>query len=317
MSLSYINFKKYILNDEENSRNLYDEATELNFYNSKVKKLQRIIAKFKNIKVFNVSKNKIVTIPKEIFTMKSLISLNLTDNLIVTLPDELCNLENLETLILISNKLKVLPTNIGKLQKLKILWCSKNELETLPESLSTILSLQDVRFSYNDLISTINFESLVNLKNLYLNNNNLPTVPKGISSLDQLKKLDLSYNKTKTQNVEQNEQLVAEIYELPSIEFFKNDFNVEDKFCSVCKKETNTAPPCGHYICAICANKRMMEKFNDDYETECPTCKQKFKTPELEDDNKKYSLEIKKSEDQNIYCHEIGKIVEGCPCGKC
>lgn len=326
MSLSYPNFKQYILNDEENNKDLYEITTELQFFSSQMKKIPRIVANFSVLKILNCSRNKLVSVPKEIFGIKTLVTVNLSENLIIELVDEICELPNLKNLILVSNKLKKLPENIGKLTKLELLLCSKNELENIPASLWTISSLKEVRLSNNFIKEIGNLSPLINLEILYLDHNAISVINNCFDNLTNLIKLDLSYNKTKDSSVsESNELVIANIFELSNLEYFKNDFNVESKFCVVCKKETNTHPPCGHYICSVCANKKMLEKFNDDYETTCPTCNQTFKTNELKEDYEKYEI-IKKNdvallEDQ---CSNIKSVKpfdflhkKTCECGKC
>lgn len=322
MSLSYDNFKTFILGDESNNLDLYDLTEELQFSSFELKKVQRLAMKFKNVKIFNLAKNKLSSLPKEISKMKSLNSLILTANEFELLPDEICELKNLKTLIVLSNKLKSLPQNIGNLKKLETLWISKNEIETLPESFFSLTSLKDFRASNNKIITLGDFSNLINLEKLYLDHNCLEEIPNGLNKLNKLQKIDISYNKTKlSQFSQQNEEKINDLFDLDSIEFFKNDFNVENKFCNQCKKETNTCPPCGHYICPVCANKKMLQSFNDDYETTCPTCDEKFKTNELKEDDNKYIINIDKSTDQKLYCTEIGKWngkgLDNCLCGKC
>lgn len=312
MALTFDNFKKFVLNDIENNKDLYDICEEFQFSSSNLKKVHKIVKKFTKVKIFNLSRNSLTTLPKEVFNISTLISLNLSDNNFEFLSNDICHLNNLQSLILISNNLKSLPDSIGNLQKLEKLWVSKNELTKLPKSLYTIKSLQDLRTSHNKLTYLEDFSDLTNLKMLYLDHNAVEIIPDGLSKLIELQKLDISYNKTKNEKYgSDNEKKIENVYELDSIEYFKNDFNSENKLCSVCKKETNTITPCDHYVCAICINKKLMENFNDEYETECPTCKKKIKTTDLKEDNDKYQI------NKIMCCQTIGTQIQNCLCGKC
>lgn len=318
MSLSFANYKKFIIDDEQNNLDLYDLVQEISFVSSELKRIQKSIVKFKNVKIMNLSKNKLSSLPKEIIKMQSIKSLILTDNEFETLPEEICSLANLKNLIVISNKLKSLPNNIGNLKNLELLWVCKNEIQSLPDSFYTLTSLKEFRASENKISQLGDLSNLTNLKRIYLDHNLLEQIPEQIVNLTNLVRLDISYNLTKSSNfAESNEQIINDIFNIESLEYFKNDFNLGDKFCSICKKETNTTPPCGHYICPICANKKMLQKFNDNYETTCPTCNQIFKTNELKEDDDKFMIKINKCSDETLCENNLNKCNSTCKCANC
>lgn len=294
MSLSYENFVKCILNDEENNKDLYDKVTKLSFNSANLKKIQKIIVNFKKATVLNLSQNMLISIPVEICFMSTLTTINLSENNITELPNEICNLVNLETLIVISNKLKTIPSNISKLQNLKNLWLSKNQLVEIPDSIFTMKSLENVRLSHNQINSFCNMKDffsgkqLAPLTSLFLDNNKISSIPDILYDFISLQKLDLSYNKTNM--LVESEQKIKILQDLPDLVFFKNDFNIIGNFCFVCKNECHIVAPCGHKICQKCAEQKLFESSNGNFEITCLECNNIFSTLKLKQNENPYFL---------------------------
>lgn len=322
MSLSYANFKKYILNDEEKNKDLYKITTELQFHSSDLKKIQRLVAKFKKVTLLNLSNNKLASIPMEIGTMNSLITLNLSQNELTSLPDSVCDLTNLQKLIVISTNLKSLPQNIGNLQKLKTLWCSNNNIKELPKSLFTIKSLENLKISHNKITEIDSIGNLNNLVSLHADNNEILYTPIEMCDLLKVQEIDISYNKTNLEdNHETNLVVIDLIALLPELTFFKNDFNTKGKFCVTCKNESHSYTKCGHIICRPCASKQLLKQNksntsdSNDYLTECPACQSSFSVIELTEKMHPYALKNTGSLCSNLPMMSRSKP---CECGnKC
>lgn len=97
--------------------------------------------KLKNLKILDLSHNRIKTIPKSLFALPNLSFIDLSYNNIQVFPNwqedvNLKNMQNLETLSLEKNFLKTLPTDLWKLKKLKSLRLKKNPFESLPADLN-------------------------------------------------------------------------------------------------------------------------------------------------------------------------------------
>lgn len=316
----YLNFIKYILNDEQNNIDLYDIVESLQFSSSHIKNISLLICKFNKLIKIDLSRNSFTTIPCNLFgnnfkSMDTLQTLNLSSNNITYFPKEIFNLKNLLTLILVSGKLQIIHDDICNLKKLQTLWLSKNEICELPSTLYKIESLQYLRMSHNKISNIDGIENMINLKILYLDNNSIEKLPTDFSKMENLIKFDISYNLTRSDKYANlNESTISNIYELPELEYFKNDYNItENETCCVCKKETTTMTSCNHRICAVCANKRMLLSFNESYKIDCPVCGKIFKTTELIETINSIKYLIKndeKTQNNSTYCQNIGNKID-------
>ena len=87
-------------------------------------------------------------LPDSIGNLKNLRILDLSNNKLETLPDSIGNLTNLEELYLSNNyHFSKLPDSIGNLKKLEVLELEKTSLKSLPESLENLTNLKELSLS--------------------------------------------------------------------------------------------------------------------------------------------------------------------------
>jgi leucine-rich repeat protein SHOC2 len=104
-----------------NENILLDSLKILNLESNSISNLSGI-GKFKNLRMLNLSENKIDSLPEEIGRLENLAILDISDNnSLVTLPVSLGDLQNLKILNLSYLNLKTLPTSIEKLKNLSII----------------------------------------------------------------------------------------------------------------------------------------------------------------------------------------------------
>ncbi len=87
-----------------------------------------------DVRVLELSEQKLKTIPKEIGQLQNLQELNLWNNQLTTLPKEIEQMQNLRSLGLSNNQLTVLPKEIGQLQNLKVLFLNNNQNYTVNQN---------------------------------------------------------------------------------------------------------------------------------------------------------------------------------------
>ena len=154
------------------------------------------LLKFKDIKVLDLSYNKIISIPPEIGQLVNLQVLNLSNNNLTSIPPELGQLVNLQELDLSYNQLTSIPTEIGQLTNLQVLSLYRNKLTYIPPEIGQLVNLQVLNLSWNKLISVRDADigKLVNLKELCLSHNELTSIPKELEQLVNLQYLYLAVN---------------------------------------------------------------------------------------------------------------------------
>lgn len=135
------------------------KLVKLDLSDNLISKLPEEIQRLPNLKVLNLSKNKLGALKNLTWNWiggnlrNNLQVLNLSDNKISVLPNQIGRLKNLTHLILKDNLLVALPHSLAKLKKLQDLDLENNKLESLPKR---ILSLH---------LKHINLSGFCNLDN--------------------------------------------------------------------------------------------------------------------------------------------------------
>lgn len=146
-----------------------DAVEELDWSDKKLKVFPPSLARLKQLKKLNLSKNNIAEIPAIIGELENLEELDLSDCGIENIHEAIGKLKKLRVLILSSNhNLKTFPETIGGLSDLKVL--KINYISTpLPESMAKLEKLEELIMyqCYNDRDNVAPFpEVITKLKNL-------------------------------------------------------------------------------------------------------------------------------------------------------
>ncbi|MFK7750687.1 MAG: hypothetical protein AB8B65_20010 [Kordia sp.] len=200
-----------------------EKVFSLNLSYNGYKELPKILLKFKNLQIVNLSSNRFTDIEKTIEDLSQLPNLRvlLLNNCGITqLPKNIQLLDQLLILSMRRNSFEKLPESIGALRNLKLLDVSNNrKLTALPKSIQNLQCLQVLDISQIKLthlpaevarcsqlvileanrshIETLpeNFGDLINLRNLSMYINELEKLPQSFGSLEGLQQLTLSSNR--------------------------------------------------------------------------------------------------------------------------
>ena len=116
----------------------------ISFRKLKLEEVPQELEKFKQLKVLNLSKNRIVNLPEFIGELQFLEDLDLTKNKLEYYPLTLCKNSSLRFLRLGQNVFENLPACIESLQKLEYLDLIDTPISDLPESIARLKHLQEV-----------------------------------------------------------------------------------------------------------------------------------------------------------------------------
>ncbi|CAG4945563.1 unnamed protein product [Parnassius apollo] len=189
-------------------------------YSNRIKALPESINKFCNLKILDVSNNRLAVLPdllkncpltsliakhnqltnesfpKSFFsTRNTLRELNLSGNQLNFFPEQVLDLNSLKYLYLGGNNIANIPKDIWKLNSLQILSIGGNQIVEVPESVGALTSLQALVLSDN-LIEQLpaSIANLKQLRSLLIHKNKLKTLPPQIIKLKCLTELSLRDN---------------------------------------------------------------------------------------------------------------------------
>lgn len=104
------------------------------------------LASQKDVRVADLSRNRLQHLPDTLFSWETLRSLDISHNALEQLSTQIEGLQQLELLDLQHNKLENLPKNLSQLQQLRWLDVSKNSLAHIPPILGTLSQLEELYF---------------------------------------------------------------------------------------------------------------------------------------------------------------------------
>ncbi|ORX86686.1 L domain-like protein [Anaeromyces robustus] len=149
------------------------------------------IGNLKNLRILDLSYNRLKTLPKSIGNLKNLKKLNLSENFDFSeLPDSIGNLENLHTLSLKKTNLESLPESLGNSENLTSLSVSWH--------MESVNSHYQSRDAINESLEhwscpAIEFDDDMNSVSLDLSGKNLKQIPLGVYMLSEKRKWKSGY----------------------------------------------------------------------------------------------------------------------------
>lgn len=154
-----------------------------------------------NVRVLNLSHNKIQVIPENINFLKCCFALRLCDNKIKFLPNNLFQLTDLSMLTLHGNMIEEIPDEIGNLVKLQYLTLSNNPVRFLPATINKLIKLETLDIE-NTLIEEVSLEyiNLENIKKISFDDKFLPYFIEHFHLLKNIDTVNLSHSEYKIDN---------------------------------------------------------------------------------------------------------------------
>uniref|UniRef100_A0A671RW93 Leucine-rich repeat-containing protein 7 n=1 Tax=Sinocyclocheilus anshuiensis TaxID=1608454 RepID=A0A671RW93_9TELE len=166
--------------------------------NNSLQTIPGSVGKLRQLRYFDLAKNRIESLDADISGCESLEDLLLSSNMLQQLPDSIGKLKKLTTLKVDDNQLTSLPNTIGSLSLLEEFDCSCNELESLPPTVGYLHSLRT--FAADENFLTELPREIGNCKNvtvMSLRSNKLEFLPDEIGQMTKLRVLNLSDNRLK------------------------------------------------------------------------------------------------------------------------
>ena len=134
----------------------------LDMSSNKLTEIHDGIKTLKSLTTLNVSDNKIVNLCDSLFELFNLTSLDVSNNLLVTLPNKLLKLTNLKILNIHENNIKGEFYDIGDLYNLEKLHMHKNKLLTIDYSILKLKKIKTISFSGDVKVKRKNISNLLN-----------------------------------------------------------------------------------------------------------------------------------------------------------
>ncbi|XP_060804090.1 leucine-rich repeat-containing protein 58 [Amyelois transitella] len=203
--------------DEKNCAQNYETIL---LYNNQIKILPEAINRFCNLKILDISNNRLTvlpdvlkncpltsliakhnqltneSLPKCFNTAKNTLKeLNLSGNQLNYFPEQVLELTSLKYLYLGGNHIVNIPKDIWKLSSLQILAVGGNQITDVPESVGRLTALQALVLSDNQIEQLpASIANLKQLRSLLIHKNKLKTLPTQIIKLTCLTELSLRDN---------------------------------------------------------------------------------------------------------------------------
>ncbi|XP_068115845.1 PH domain leucine-rich repeat-containing protein phosphatase 2 isoform X2 [Hyperolius riggenbachi] len=149
------------------------------------------LCRFSQLKVLNLSHNKLGDLPHELCQISTLTELNVSCNGLTDLPPQVGQLLCLQTLNLDGNSLTSLPEELGSLQQLTSLSLAFNDLTSFPAVFQNLTSVEKLCLAGNrvEFVNLQTLASMTHVKAVDLRMNHLTQVvgsPEGINHVTHL-----------------------------------------------------------------------------------------------------------------------------------
>ncbi|CAN2389443.1 PH domain and leucine rich repeat protein phosphatase [Pristimantis euphronides] len=154
------------------------------------------LCRFSQLKVLNLSQNKLGDFPLPLCEISTLMELNMSCNGLTYLPTHVGQMLSLQTLNLDGNCLTTLPEELGYLQQLSCLGLSFNDLRSIPPVFEKLCSVDKLCLAGNR-IESLSLQTLSNmghLKSIDLRMNHLTQVISPLEGIDNITQFDVRDN---------------------------------------------------------------------------------------------------------------------------
>ena len=188
-------------NDDNQSLSTMNYLIQLRFSNNQFSKLPISLYSLNNLKLLDMSNNKINYIDNEKFrALNSLVEIDFSKNKLREIPDSIQYLSYLEIAKFSNNEILNIPNGMGALTRLKRLYLDNNSIQFLPPQVFNNMVALEELYLFKNRLESVNFNNNINLfdnmkhlKFLDLHSNNLTYFGlfKEMFALDSLL---LSYN---------------------------------------------------------------------------------------------------------------------------
>ncbi len=188
-------------NDDNQSLSTMNYLIQLRFSNNQFSKLPISLYSLNNLKLLDMSNNKINYIDNEKFrALNSLVEIDFSKNKLREIPDSIQFLSYLEIAKFSNNEILNVPNGMGALTRLKRLYLDNNSIQFLPPQVFNNMVALEELYLFKNRLESVNFNNNMNLfdnmkhlKFLDLHSNNLTYFGlfKEMFALDSLL---LSYN---------------------------------------------------------------------------------------------------------------------------
>ena len=236
-------------NNDNQSLSSINYLIQLRFSNNQFNQLPISIYSLNNLKLLDMSNNKITSIDNEKFkALNSLVEIDMSKNKLREIPDSIQYLSYLEIAKFSNNEILNVPNGLGGLTRLKRLYLDNNSIQFLPPQVfSNMIALEEL-YLFKNRLESINFnnnnslfDNMKHLKFLDLHSNNLtyfclfkemPVLDSLLLSYNQISRIEGINNCLNLTNLDVNNNKIAnfprdilQLKKLSTLNLQNNDLN--------------------------------------------------------------------------------------------
>jgi Leucine-rich repeat (LRR) protein len=181
-------------------------------------KLNKALKHKEEVRILNLSNQKLDEFPEKILELKNLVILLLDSNQIEVIPDEIGELKDLVTLSFSYNNITDVPKTIQQLYQLKYLYFDNNKINQMSSELCRVSSLVELNLDNNNIeFIPPDIKQLGLLESFRISKNKIKLIPDEFKALYSIRLLDLSNNLLTI--------LPAQLFELKQLEHLYLEHN--------------------------------------------------------------------------------------------